>query len=55
MLFVLSQVRILLENLNYWNVDHQEPYYSYKEASLKKKKIKFNIYLFFHLSCDHIH
>ena len=25
-----------LENLNYWNVDLQEPYYSYKEAFLKK-------------------
>ena len=27
---------INLENLNYWNVDLQEPYYSYKEAFLKK-------------------
>ena len=23
--------------LNYWNVDLQEPYYSYKEAAIKKE------------------
>jgi len=28
---------INLDNLNYWNVDLQEPYYSYKEASVKKE------------------
>ena len=28
---------ISLENLNYWNVDLQEPYYSYIEASKKKE------------------
>ena len=28
---------INLDNLNYWNVDLQEPYYSYIEASKKKK------------------
>ena len=27
---------IKLEELNYWNVKLQEPYYSYKEASVKK-------------------
>lgn len=26
-----------LENLNYWNVDLQEPYFSYKEAFKKKE------------------
>ena len=31
--------KILLENLNYWNVDDQEPYFSYKEASIKKQKL----------------
>ena len=31
--------KILLENLNYWNVDDQEPYFSYKEASIKKEKL----------------
>ena len=36
----ISGKKILLENLNYWNVDHQEPYYSYKEASLKREKNK---------------
>ena len=28
---------IKLEELNYWNVDLQEPYFSYVEASLKKE------------------
>ena len=26
-----------LEELNYWNVDLQEPYYSYKEAAIKRE------------------
>ena len=34
----ISGKKILLENLNYWNVDHQEPYYSYKRRRLKEKK-----------------
>tara|TARA_B110001454_G_scaffold161529_1_gene151000 strand:+ start:419 stop:607 length:189 start_codon:yes stop_codon:yes gene_type:complete len=34
----ISQKKILIENLNYWNVDQQEAYYSYKEASMKKEK-----------------
>ena len=37
---------IKLENLNYWSVDLQEPYYSYIEAHQKKKKYKKNIILF---------
>ena len=28
---------ISLENLNYWNVDLKEPYYSYVEAHKKKE------------------
>ena len=28
---------IRLEELNYWNVDLQEPYYSYKEATIKRE------------------
>ena len=28
---------INLEKLNYWNVDLQEPYYSYKEAAIKRE------------------
>ena len=28
---------INLENLNYWNVELQEPYFSYKEAFLKRE------------------
>jgi hypothetical protein len=31
---------ITLEKLNYWNVDSQEPYYSYKEASIIREKNK---------------
>jgi hypothetical protein len=34
--------QINLENLNYWNVELQEPYYSYKEVFLKKEKIEKN-------------
>ena len=36
----ISGKKILLENLTYWNVDDQEPYYSYIEASIKKEKLK---------------
>ena len=34
----VSGKKILLENLNYWNVEEQEAYFSYKEASIKKDK-----------------
>ena len=34
----VSGKKISLENLNYWNVDLQEPYFSYVEASIKKRK-----------------
>ena len=32
----ISGKTINLEDLNYWNVDLQEPYYSYKEAAIKR-------------------
>ncbi len=32
----ISGKKIPLEKLNYWNVDEQEAYYSYIEASVKK-------------------
>ena len=32
----ISGKQIDINNLNYWNVDLQEPYYSYKEAAVKK-------------------
>ena len=35
----VSGKKILLENLSYWNVDEQEPYFSYVEASIKREKI----------------
>jgi hypothetical protein len=34
----VSGKKIMLEELNYWNVDLQEPYYSYVEASLKREE-----------------
>ena len=34
----ISKKKIPLENLTYWNVDLQEPYYSYIEASIKREK-----------------
>ena len=36
----VSGKKILLENLNYWNVDEQEPYFSYVEASIKREQDK---------------
>ena len=37
----VSGKKISLQNLNYWNVDEQEAYFSYVEATNKKeKKIK---------------
>jgi len=33
----ISGKSISLENLNYWNVEVQEPYYSYVEAHMKKE------------------
>jgi len=34
----ISKKKIPLENLNYWNVDKQEAYYSYIEASIEREK-----------------
>jgi hypothetical protein len=34
----ISGKNIKLDELNYWNVDLQEPYYSYIEASIKKEE-----------------
>jgi hypothetical protein len=36
-LCAISGKKISLENLNYWNVDRQEAYFSYVEASRKKE------------------
>ena len=36
----ISGKKIMLENLTYWNVDKQEAYYSYIEASAKREKEK---------------
>jgi len=35
----VSGKTINLDNLNYWSVDLQEPYYSYIEASKKKEEL----------------
>ena len=34
----ISGKKIMLENLTYWNVDKQEAYYSYVEASIKREE-----------------
>ena len=36
----VSGKRINLENLTYWNVELQEPYFSYKEADKKRAYTK---------------
>ena len=33
----VSGKTIILEELNYWNVELQEPYYSYREAAIKRE------------------
>ena len=33
----ISGKKILLEDLNYWCVEDQEPYFSYKEAHYKRE------------------
>ena len=35
----VSGKKISLGDLNYWNVELQEPYYSYKEAFEKKEEL----------------
>ena len=35
----VSKKKISIDNLTYWNVELQEPYFSYKEAFLKREKI----------------
>ena len=36
----ISNKKILLKDLNYWNVDLQEAYYSPKEVNERFKKLK---------------
>ena len=38
----VSGKKITLENLTYWNVELQEPYFSYKEAFHKREKLNKN-------------
>ena len=38
-LCAVSGKKISLDKLNYWNVDTQEAYYSYKEVQIKKEKL----------------
>ena len=35
---VISGKKISIKNLTYWNVELQEPYFSYKEAFQKKEE-----------------
>ena len=39
-LCAVSGKKIKLEKLTYWNVELQEPYFSYLEANLKRDKKK---------------
>ncbi len=39
-LCAVSDKKIKVEDLHYWNVELQEPYYSYKEAYLKNEELK---------------
>ena len=34
----ITRKKISLDNLNYWNVEKQEPYFSYVEASIKREE-----------------
>jgi len=34
----VSKKKILLENLNYWNINKQEAYFSYVESSIEREK-----------------
>ena len=36
----ISGKKISIENLNYWNVELQEAYFSYVEASQKREKLE---------------
>ena len=38
-LCAVSGKKISLDKLNYWNVDTQEAYYSYKEVHIKKENL----------------
>ena len=38
----VSGKKIFLNNLSYWNVDLQEPYFSAVEADIKYKQLKRN-------------
>ena len=35
----ISGKKISLENLTYWNVELQEPYFSYEEAHIKQESL----------------
>ncbi len=36
----VSNKKIMLKDLSYWNVELQEAYYSFIEAQLKREKLK---------------
>ena len=51
MLFVVFGKKIALDDLQYWNVELQEAYFSYVEASKKGTRRVIH----FHPLCDQIH
>ena len=38
-LCAISGKKIPIENLSYWSVEDQEPYFSYKEANIKRETL----------------
>ena len=35
----VSKQKIYLQNLNYWNIEHQEAYFSYKSSGKKEDEL----------------
>ena len=51
----VSNKEIPLKDLNYWNVELQEAYFSAKEANTRHKELTKKEIIYFHLLCVHIH
>ena len=51
----VSKKKIPIENLNYWNVELQEAYYSLKKLNRDMTKLNKFFKVYFHLLCVKIH
>ena len=51
----ISGKKIPLDKLTYWDVESQEAYFSYVEASLKREDLIKKKLIYFHRSCVQIH